>query len=176
MNGAFWKAGYWISPADRWFRVSTHITEVCLAPHKFGLEQEALQRLFELHGEKYATEGAARERVIRSLVLHDWIRTRHYGNDGWTFNLARLDARSRLRVAAFLAKLHGGTKDYTPVRLDGPDGRETSDVARLLAGLPAPDGSGPRDGLPALIQISGPLEIPEEEVRLVPLDLTPPAP
>jgi len=119
--------GYWISPSGKAFRVSqNHIASVIKSPEKYGLTREAIEAIYDKHGEKIGREGKAREEIILGLVAKGWIRARNYlsrGDTSWTLNVSRLSNRVKEHITDFFQNLSksGGYLGST-VRIDTPRG------------------------------------------------------
>lgn len=71
--------GYW-AHGDNVFDVSTssHIKYILDHLSSFGLTEEDVRRAYAETGERFGTEGKARELLIKYAATHGWIRVRHY--------------------------------------------------------------------------------------------------
>lgn len=107
--------GYWITPEDDVFRVTSHVQSVWEDPERFGYTRKEVERLHVQAHEKFGSEGRARELILRELVTRNWIRIRRYRHR-WSINISVLSPRVRRILTRFAAEMLG----------DGIDGiRET---------------------------------------------------
>ncbi len=129
-------AGYWISPAGQAFRVATtHIAAVCAAPGVFGVSEAWLRARFANHGEAWASEGHAREKILVYLVQRaHWVRVRHYcrRHGYYTVNMPDFDAVVVQRVRAFFRLLLTSGAFDDNLRLDSPAGIWRTSIRQFL--------------------------------------------
>jgi len=153
-------AGYWISPRGHCVHVETHLGAVCAHPECFGTNEAALRAVFLRHGEPWGFACDARKEIIAALVRAGWIRARHEQWEGWHIELRDLSRETVARAGALLLRLHGvHPPDFSPVRLDTPEGRRTLEVADFQSGR-ALRGEAP----PPVTLHTTPADLPAEEM------------
>ncbi len=156
-------AGYWISPRGHCVHVETHLGAVCAYPECFGTNEAALRAVFLRHSEPWGFACDARREIIAALVRAGWIRARHEQWEGWHIELRDLSRETLARAGALLLRLHGvHPPDFSPVRLDTPEGRRTLEVADFQSGR-ALRGETP----PAVIFLESPSALPRDGIPKV---------
>jgi hypothetical protein len=158
---------FWVSPLGQAVQVTaTHIEMICSHPERFGLTAAQLRDVFARHGEKWAIEGKAREEILLALIKRGWIRTRNYGNDGWTLNVGEDSPAARRKTACFFGQLleRNPRIKYEVVHYDHPAGRESMTVLDFVqtfsdgGGTGAPDDSAPIEFVRDPRELHDPLE------------------
>ncbi len=115
---------YWISPMGKILPIyndDRHIDQMIKNPKAFGLTLDKIQAMYNDEGEQLGSEGKARERLIKTLILKGWIRIRRYmRQDMFSINISRLTKRNK----NYLYQWAKGMKDlglkFSQVKLDLP--------------------------------------------------------
>ena len=111
---------YWINPYGEILemKTSTHITEVCRHPGKFGLTQEYIERKFAEFNEPVGFEGKAREVIMKTVIAQGYIRIRAYRNF-WSVSIFTLDNKTKNALGAWaeIAAENQQMGKYAPVKL-----------------------------------------------------------
>jgi hypothetical protein len=82
---------YWISPMNKVIGVPiSHIDTAMNDLETFGLSEEYIKQEYDRTGEKFRSEGIARENIILRLMEEGWIRIRNY-RQFWSMTLNELD-------------------------------------------------------------------------------------
>jgi len=165
-------AGYWISPTNYFFTVTTHIRSVCNNAASFGTTEAALRKVFDRYQEPWCSEMRAREFIILELVASGWIRVRNRiesGADRWSVNMSAIDTDNLRRLCALLRRLYPDGVSYAPVSISSAGGTGESTVDALLHGGPVAGRTFDPDALPRLTYIESPEQMPGTgipEIRL----------
>ena len=131
---------YWISPEGEILsKVSTHIRAVCDKPSAFGLTKEYVLQVFADYSEPIGSEGNARAKIIKDLILKGWIRIRYTPrNDIYTIELNSLSNSNKgfLRDWAsglVQANLIKGYSDVRIVELADREKETSGSIEELLS-------------------------------------------
>lgn len=108
---------YFISPDGEIIRSRIkHIVTVLENPEKFGLNNDVIDFIYRMFGEKKGQEGKAREEILTMLFKNGWIRLRRYRNF-WTANVLKLTRQAKSYLSKWAnAMLKGkfGWKEEDP--------------------------------------------------------------
>ena len=165
-------AGYWISPTNYFFPVTTHIRSICNNAASFGTSEAALRKVFDRYHEPWCSEMGARQSIILELVASGWIRVRSRivsGQDRWSVNMSAIDADNLARFCALLRRLYPDNVSYAPVSISSAGGTGESTVDALLHGGPVVGCTVNPAALPELTYVDSPEQMPGmgiPEIRL----------
>ncbi|MGO9566716.1 MAG: hypothetical protein ACLP5H_04145 [Desulfomonilaceae bacterium] len=107
--------GLFISPDGHCFPVEqSHIYTLISDPSRFGLNIRQIKAAYTKHNEPVGIEGAAREEILRGLVMKGWIRLRRYvtPREQWSITVGRLDDRTRTSLKEWAGAILAGTLGY----------------------------------------------------------------
>jgi hypothetical protein len=107
--------GLFLSADGHCFPVEqSHIHTVILNPSRFGLTLRQIEAAYTQHNEPVGIEGAAREEILRGLVMKGWIRLRRYVRpiEQWSVTVNELDDRTRTLMQEWAKAILAGTLGY----------------------------------------------------------------
>lgn len=100
----------------------THISFIFDNPNLFGLHLEQIKSIFKSYNEKYRFEGKARNEIIESLLLDNWIRLRYNVKENtWHINFSgdKKNTISRLRKWFNDYSILNGLPSFTFIPVNG---------------------------------------------------------
>jgi len=116
---------YWINPIGKILPIKDsdrHIDMIIKNPKAFGFTLEKIQKMYDDENEVLGTEGTARERIIKELILKGWIRIRRYmRQDMFSVNISRLTKRTKNYLYKWAKAMEGLGLKYSQVKLDLPN-------------------------------------------------------
>lgn len=127
---------YWINPYGDILAVdSKHIDEILKNPKAYGLSLDEIKELYAAEKEELGSEGQAREKIIKKLILEGWIRLRYYHrNDMWTANVSRLAKKQKDLLYRWAKQMlsHGSSK-FSELKIDLPTGVIASSIGAVAS-------------------------------------------
>lgn len=115
---------YWISPVGKILPIyeDNHIAQVINNPNAFGMTLGEIQKMYDEENEQLGSEGKARERIIKLLILQGWIRIRRYmRQDMFSVNIGRLTKRTKNYLYKWAMAMKDLGLKYSQVKLDLPN-------------------------------------------------------
>lgn len=116
---------YWIDPIGRILPIfddDKHINMIMGKPKAFGLNIDEIKMIYDAEGESLASEGRAREKIIKSLIKDGWIRIRHYTRqDMYTINVFRLHKNNKDHLYQWAKAMEEIGMKYSQIKLDMPN-------------------------------------------------------